>query len=239
MTGQAWRGSVALVLASATGGIGKHVASLAAGLTTVGCRVLVCGPAATEEQFGFTAAGADFVPVEIPAAPGPQDSGSVRALRRAIAGRELDVLHAHGLRAGLVAVLARPGVPVVVTWHNAVLAKGLRGFEARDPARAAKVQTIFVSVDPDRDTPPVLKQYVAAFHPRLIGLTGTRDQIAAVTKEYGVTYDRQPPVKGASGYLVQHSSMAVLYGPDGRPIAMVPVDATADAVAATLAEWVR
>jgi glycosyltransferase involved in cell wall biosynthesis len=122
-----WRGSVALVLASSTGGIGKHVASLAAGLVAAGCRVLVCGPAATDEQFGFGAAGADFVPVEIPAAPGPQDSGAVRALRRALAGRELDVVHAHGLRAGLVAVLARPGVPIVVTWHNTVLAKGLRG----------------------------------------------------------------------------------------------------------------
>jgi glycosyltransferase involved in cell wall biosynthesis len=127
VTGEQWRGSVALVLASSTGGIGTHVASLAAGLVAAGCRVLVCGPAATGEQFGFAAAGADFVPVEIPAAPGPQDSGAVRALRRALAGRDIDVVHAHGLRAGLVAVLARTGLPLVVTWHNTVLAKGLRG----------------------------------------------------------------------------------------------------------------
>jgi glycosyltransferase involved in cell wall biosynthesis len=122
-----WRGSVALVLASSTGGIGQHVASLARGLTAAGCRVLVCGPAATDEQFGFAAAGAAFVPVEIPADPGPQDSGVVRALRRALAGRDLDVVHAHGLRAAFVVTLARPAAPVVVTWHNAVLAKGLRG----------------------------------------------------------------------------------------------------------------
>ncbi len=127
MTGEQWRGSVALVLASSTGGIGTHVASLAAGLVAAGCRVLVCGPAATDGQFGFSAAGADFVPVEIPAAPGPQDSGAVRAFRRALSGREIDVVHAHGLRAGLVAVLARTGRPLVVTWHNSVLAKGLRG----------------------------------------------------------------------------------------------------------------
>ena len=73
--------------------------------------VLVCGPAATDELFGFTAAGAGFRPVEIPASPGPQDSGAVRALRRALAGRELDVVHAHGLRAGFVAALARPTAP--------------------------------------------------------------------------------------------------------------------------------
>lgn len=122
-----WRGSVALVLASSTGGVGQHVVSLVRGLVAAGCRVLVCGPAATDEQFGFTPAGADFHPVEIPASPGPQDSGAVRALRRVLAASDADVVHAHGLRAGLVAALARPSVPLIVTLHNAVLAKGLRG----------------------------------------------------------------------------------------------------------------
>lgn len=122
-----WHGSVMIVLGSSTGGIGQHVLSLVRGLVAAGCPVLVCAPAATGEQFGFAAAGADFLPVEIPASPGPQDSGAIRALRKALAGREIDVVHAHGLRAGFVAVLARPAVPIVVTWHNAVLAKGLRG----------------------------------------------------------------------------------------------------------------
>jgi len=122
-----WRGSVVLVLGSSTGGVGGHVASLVRGLVAAQCPVLVCGPAATDQLFGFSAAGADFLPVEIPASPGPQDSGTIRALRKAFAGRDVDVVHAHGLRAGFVAVLARPAAPVVVTWHNAVLAKGLRG----------------------------------------------------------------------------------------------------------------
>ncbi|AVT33944.1 glycosyltransferase [Plantactinospora sp. BC1] len=119
-------GAVALVLASSTGGVGQHVASLTRGLVNAGMSVTVCGPAATEQQFGFTAAGARFVPVEIPASPTPADARAVTALRRALAG-PVDVVHAHGLRAGLVAVLARPAAPVVVTWHNAVLAGGLRG----------------------------------------------------------------------------------------------------------------
>ena len=126
-TDDGWRGSVALVLASSTGGIGLHVASLARGLLAAGCEVLVCGPAATDELFGFTAAGADFAAVEIPANPGTQDAGAVRQMRTALTRRPLTVVHAHGLRAGFVAGLARPGVPLVVTWHNAVLAKGLRG----------------------------------------------------------------------------------------------------------------
>ena len=122
-----WHGSVALVLGSSTGGVGQHVASLTRGLIAAGCRVLVCGPVAADELFGFSAAGAQFAPVEIPATPGPQDSGAVRALRRAVTGGEIDVVHAHGLRAAFVASLARPPVPLVVTWHNAVLARGLRG----------------------------------------------------------------------------------------------------------------
>ncbi|MGA5305791.1 glycosyltransferase family 4 protein [Nucisporomicrobium flavum] len=124
---QATSGTVALVLGSSTGGVGRHVSSLTRGLLAAGRRVLVCGPAATDELFGFAAAGAEFAPVEIPASPGPQDSGAIRSLRRALAGRELDVVHAHGLRAGFVAALARPPAPLVVTWHNAVLARGLRG----------------------------------------------------------------------------------------------------------------
>lgn len=118
---------VALVLASSTGGIGRHVSSLVAGLAT-DAAVTVYGPADTERQFEFTAAGARFVPVEIPANPQPRDAAAIRALRRDLRANPPDVLHAHGLRAGLVAALARPaGCPLVVTWHNQVLAQGLRG----------------------------------------------------------------------------------------------------------------
>ncbi|MET8529172.1 glycosyltransferase family 4 protein [Micromonospora sp. NPDC005172] len=124
-------GSVALLLASSTGGVGQHVRSVARGLVASGAHVLVCGPAATQEQFDFTGVGARFEPVEIPASPTPADARAVLALRRALAAAPVDVVHAHGLRAGLVAVLARPAAPLVVTWHNAVLAGGLRGGVSR------------------------------------------------------------------------------------------------------------
>ncbi|MBQ0992190.1 glycosyltransferase family 4 protein [Micromonospora sp. H61] len=126
-----WSGTVALVLASSTGGVGQHVRSVARGLVAGGATVLVCGPAATQEQFDFTGVGARFEPVEIPASPTPADGRAVLALRRALAAAHVDVVHAHGLRAGLVAVLARPAAPLIVTWHNAVLAGGLRGGVSR------------------------------------------------------------------------------------------------------------
>lgn len=119
-----------------------------------------------------------------------------------------------------------------------VIAQGLRKFEKSDPALAAKVQPIFISVDPERDTPAVLKEYVAAFHPRLVGLTGTPAEIAEVAKHYGVYYmkEQQP---GASGYLMNHSRTATLFGPKGEPIALVPQDEGADAVATELERWVK
>ncbi len=118
------------------------------------------------------------------------------------------------------------------------LMRGLKDFEGSAPALAAKVQPIFISVDPQRDTPPVLKQYVAAFHPRLIGLTGKPDVIADVAKRYGIYFQREKG-KGGDDYLVDHSTQAVLFGPDGKPIAMLPQDQGDKAVAAELAKWVH
>jgi glycosyltransferase involved in cell wall biosynthesis len=124
---ETWTGRVVLVLASSIGGIGQHAAGLAEGLSRAGCQVTVCAPAATEAHFHFTDRGARFQPVEIPANLHPSDARAVRALRAVLAEAKPDVVHAHGLRAGLAAALARPACPLVVTWHNAPLRAGLRG----------------------------------------------------------------------------------------------------------------
>jgi protein SCO1/2 len=118
-----------------------------------------------------------------------------------------------------------------------VIGAGLRRFEAQDSARAARVQPIFISVDPARDTPAVLRQFVAAFHPRMIGLTGSEAEIAQVAREYRVFYQRGEPSGG--GYMVNHTRMAVLYGPEGQPIAIIPFDQGPDGVAGELGRWVR
>ena len=118
-----------------------------------------------------------------------------------------------------------------------VLAAGLRRFEASDPERAARVQPLFVTVDPARDTPEALRAYVANFHPRLVGLTGSEEEIARVARAYGV-YRMRGEAAADGGYLVDHSRMAVLYGPEGRPLAIVPHDHGAEGVAAALDRWV-
>jgi glycosyltransferase involved in cell wall biosynthesis len=129
---------VALVLGTSAGGVGRHVRSVAAGLAERGARVVVCGPAETEKLFGFGEAGARFAAVDVADRPRPfSDARAVARLRGLL--READVVHAHGLRAGGLAIaacariapapmrFARGGVPVVVTLHNALIAGGLTG----------------------------------------------------------------------------------------------------------------
>ncbi|WP_432768581.1 SCO family protein [Sphingopyxis sp.] len=125
------------------------------------------------------------------------------------------------------------------------LMRGLAQFEKTDPALGAKIQPLFVTVDPARDTPAALKPFVARYHPRLLGLTGTPEQIAAVAKAFVVTYNK---VEGSAPdrYLMAHSQLAFLMGPDGKPLALLPLDDPAtdvdegapDKVAAELAKWV-
>jgi protein SCO1 len=111
-------------------------------------------------------------------------------------------------------------------------------FEKKDPARAARVQPIFITVDPERDTPAVLKPYVAAFHPRLIGLTGSKQQIDQVRQAFGIYAEAQPSTAGGE-YLVNHSRLAVLFGPDGKPIVLVPQEEGPKGILDTLDTWVK
>ena len=115
---------------------------------------------------------------------------------------------------------------------------GYRAFVHSHPAASARLVPLFVTVDPLRDTPPVLKQFVSAFDPALVGLTGTPEQIASVTKSYGVSYAVQAP-RGNVGYLVDHSRVAYLMDPAGRPLMILSHDAKADVIADELARWVR
>ena len=119
-----------------------------------------------------------------------------------------------------------------------VLGAGLRRFEERDPEAGAKVQPIFVTVDPARDTPAVLREFVANFHPRLVGLSGTPDELARMARAYGASYMRREGATPGS-YLMDHTRNAVLYSPAGEPLAIIPYDQGPDATAAELARWVR
>ena len=131
--------------------------------------------------------------------------------------------------------------PDVCPTDLATVGAGLRQFESRDPGRAARVQPLFISVDPARDTPPVLRAYVANFHPRMVGLTGSEEEIARVARTYGVYFQRgrPDPAHPDRGYPVDHSRIVVLYGPDGKPIVILPHDRGPGGVADELDRWVR
>ncbi|WP_026923835.1 glycosyltransferase family 4 protein [Glycomyces arizonensis] len=121
---------IALVLGPSTGGIGTHVASVASGLVDRGDAVLVVGPPETEERFGFRSRGARFAPAPITAKPSPQLPtawwATFNALR-GVTGRGVDLVHAHGMTAGLTALAARPaGAALVTTWHNTQLTSGIK-----------------------------------------------------------------------------------------------------------------
>lgn len=115
---------------------------------------------------------------------------------------------------------------------------GLRVLEESDPALAARIVPIFVSVDPARDTPAVLKAFVGAFHPRMVGLTGSPEAIDAVAKEFAVYYEKKDATSGG-GYMVDHSRVAYLMDPQGKPLALLPEDKSGQAVADEARRWVK
>jgi protein SCO1/2 len=100
--------------------------------------------------------------------------------------------------------------------------------------RANQLEPLFITVDPRRDTPDVVKQYAAAFSPRMVGLTGTPDEIAKVAREYRVYYAEHRTGPGPNDYSMDHSSILYLMGPDGRFLSIVRADAGAKAIAADL-----
>jgi protein SCO1/2 len=100
--------------------------------------------------------------------------------------------------------------------------------------QAERLQPLFITVDPRRDTPAVMKQYTASFTPRLVGLSGTPEQIAAVAKEYHVYYAEHRTGPGPNDYSMDHSSILYLMGPDGRFIAPIRADETGAQMAADI-----
>jgi protein SCO1/2 len=99
---------------------------------------------------------------------------------------------------------------------------------------AARVQPIFITVDPKRDTPEVIRQYAANFSPRLLGLTGSPEQIAQVAKEYRVYYAEHRTGPGPNDYSMDHSSVLYLMGPDGQFIEPIAADETAAKIASDI-----
>ena len=99
--------------------------------------------------------------------------------------------------------------------------------------RGDRIQPLFITVDPVRDTPEVLQGYVAGFSPRLLGLTGTPDELRRVQREYRIASSVHPG--GVVDPAIDHTSVLLLVGPDGRLLAPIRADEGGAAMAADIA----
>ena len=98
------------------------------------------------------------------------------------------------------------------------------------------VQVAMISVDPVRDTPGLLGEYVDHFDESFIGLTGSQDEIAAVAESYNVFYEAAEGT-AATGYLVDHWAGVVLIDRKGRLVELLSYDTPSEDIAADIAEW--
>lgn len=122
-----------------------------------------------------------------------------------------------------------------------IISQGLQKYAADEPALAANIQPIFITIDPERDTPARVGEFAAAFKPAVVGLTGSRAEIDAAAKAFGIYHSRGEILPG--GYLMDHSRGVNLFDPEGKPIAIIPIERGLkdgpDDVAAELKKWVR
>jgi len=101
-----------------------------------------------------------------------------------------------------------------------------------------RVTPVFVSIDPERDTPAALADYVSRFHPRMVGLTGSPEQVAQAARAYRVYYAKVRP-RDSTDYLMDHSSFIYFVGPDGRVRSLFRPETTPEAIAAAITSQLR
>jgi len=97
------------------------------------------------------------------------------------------------------------------------------------------IQVIFVSVDPERDTPEKLAQYLGYFNPGFIGVTGSEAQLAPLAMQLGIAYEIEEHEPGADNYAVYHSVSFLLTDPDGHLYGVFPAPHNAEKIASDLA----
>ncbi len=102
--------------------------------------------------------------------------------------------------------------PDVCPTNLALIGKALDGLS---PGELEAVRVLFVSVDPERDSLERLRDYGRYFHPRILGVTGSPEELARVARQYGAAYRTAPP-EASGAYWVDHSALTYLVGPDGR-----------------------
>jgi protein SCO1/2 len=114
------------------------------------------------------------------------------------------------------------------------LAATAEGLKMLKPEELAKVAMLFVSVDPERDTPARLKEYAEFFHPGIVGATGSPEVLAQIAKQYGVFYARQKIETAGEGYVVDHTSETYMVSPDGHLVGKIAHATPPDQVVAEI-----
>lgn len=102
--------------------------------------------------------------------------------------------------------------------------------------KAETVVPLFVTIDPARDTVDAMNEYVALFHPRIVGLTGTEAQVKKVADEYGVYYARARDTGTSTEYLMDHSSLVFLMDGKGRYVTHLRAGMSPEAMARVLSD---
>lgn len=102
---------------------------------------------------------------------------------------------------------------------------------------AEQVQPIFITVDPERDTPEVLGRYAAFFHPRLLGLSGSKAMIDHTVKDFGARYEKVP--SGDGDYAMNHTAGFYLFGPDGQFLEKLAHGLTAEQLTGKLQRYLQ
>lgn len=100
------------------------------------------------------------------------------------------------------------------------------------------VQVLMVTVDPERDSPDLLKSYLGHFDPTFLGLTGTQEEIASAAAPFGIFYERRD-VEGASGYFMDHTASVILVDKKGQLRLVWPFGMRSDEIASDLTYFVR
>jgi protein SCO1/2 len=100
--------------------------------------------------------------------------------------------------------------------------------------RAKTLMPVFVTLDPARDTPQILAQYLKSFNPRFVGLTGSDAEVASAAKAYRVFYQKVEDEKSKDDYTFDHAAIFYLMGPDGSFIAPIPHTTDVDKLVAAL-----
>jgi len=123
--------------------------------------------------------------------------------------------------------------PDVCPTSLAVIATALRTLT---PAERERVRVLFISVDPLRDKPVMLKKYARAFHPNILGVTGQHSVIGDVAVRYGAYYGFTP-IPSAGGYAVDHTSVTSVVAPDGRLVEQLSHGTPPPRIAAAIRRW--